>query len=194
MRKQAKKIWTPLDLSKLPDCDVIACDPSLTALGLVWIHIEDSTVAIAGAERLSTVPTGDRVGWEDTFYRAELMEALIDALIDLWTEQEIPDNVLGVHEAPPSGGGAMMRTESSILTGYAFRQVMNSYNIEIDKTVTPQSHKKLLCGNHIAKKTEHHEAIKTLLPHILGNAVITNEAMRDALSIGLYAAHRLGAS
>lgn len=194
----AKKIWTPLDLGSLPDCSIIACDPSLTALGLIWLEVVDGTVFIHGAEKLSTAPTGDRKGWEDTFYRAGLMEALIAALVDTWFEEEDAnidlEFLFGVHEAPPAGGGALVRTESSILTGYAFRSVMLENEFELDRTVTPQSHKKLLCGNHIASKQEHHVAIKALLPKIRGSELITNEATRDALSIGLYAAWRLGES
>lgn len=188
----SKKIWEPLDLGTLPDCEYIACDPSLTGLGAVWLVIKDGTVLIKGAEKLGTLPTGDRKGWEDTFYRASLMEALLDALIDMWMEEGVGDDVMGVHEAPPAGGGSLIRTESSILTGYAFRSVMQEYEIPIEVTVTPQSHKKLLCGNHIAKKPVHHEAIKDLLPKIVNGALITNEAHRDALSVGLYAAWRKG--
>lgn len=186
-----KKKWEPLDLRSLPDCSYLACDPSLTALGLVWLDVEDGEVAIRGAEKLSTAPT-ERKGWEDTFYRVQLMEALIAALMDHWSDVAKGVNFIGVHESPPAGGGSLMRTESSILTGYAFRSVMNEYNIDIDQSVTPQSHKKLISGNHIATKKFHHDAVKLLLPRIQDSSLITNEATRDALSIGLYAAWRKG--
>lgn len=183
----AKPPWAPLDLDMLSPGTYLACDPSMTALGLIWFTVHPSGVVVHGAEKLATAPTGDRKGWEDTFYRAELMEALIDALVDEWGVKE---GTLAVHEAPPAGGGSLVRTESSILTGYAFRSVALEYKLTMDRTVTPQSHKKLLCGNHIASKTEHHKAIKELLPKITGSDKITNEAHRDALSIGLYAAWR----
>ncbi len=183
-----KAPWQPLDLSTLPPCQVIACDPSLAGLGIVHIEVKDGEVAVLGAEKLATVQT-DRKGWDDTFYRAGLLEALIAALIDAWLEVRIFEDVYAVHESPPIGKN-MMRTESTILAGYGFRSVMNEYEIPIDKTVTAQSHKKLICGNHVASKTEHHTAIKELLPKIVNSEMITNEATRDALSIALYAAWR----
>lgn len=182
----AKKPWSPLDLSSLVDCMYLACDPSLTALGVVLLEVYEGDLFIQQAEKLSTVPT-EKKGWEDTFYRAELMEALLSALIDSW---EPPQGSVGVHEAPPIGKN-MARTESTILTGYGFRSVMTEYGIPLDPAVTAQSHKRLICGNHLATKREHHEELKKLLPRIKGAEKITNEATRDALSIGLYAAHRL---
>lgn len=185
----AKKAWTPLDLNELPPMKLIACDPSLTACGVVYMSIEDSGVVVYGAEKLGTVPT-DRKGWDDTFYRADLIEALLDSLMDDWLPAFGKDCV-SLHEAPPVGNGTF-RSESTILTGKAFRTVMNEYNITILDLATPHAHKYLTCGNGRAKKTEHHEAIKRLLPYIINSSIIKNEAHRDALSIGLYAAWREG--
>lgn len=184
-----KTQWQPLDLKTLPEVEILACDPSLTALGLVYIRTGAEPV-IYEAEKLSTAPTQDRKGWEDTFFRAELMEALIDALLDSWEFRG--DDIIAVHEAPPAGGGSLVRTESSILTGYAFRQVARENGFNIDRTVTPQSHKKLITGNHLASKKQLADAIKDLLPQIKGGDKITNEATRDALSIALYASARIG--
>jgi hypothetical protein len=152
--------------------------------------VDSGDVAVRGAEKLSTAPTSRR-GWEDTFYRAELMEALLAALVSNWCEFEGSADLVAVHEAPPAGGGDFTRIESTILTGYGFRSVMSENEIEVLKTVTPQAHKKLLCGNHLASKKEHHEAVKKLLPKIRNSVLISNEATRDALSIALYAAWRI---
>jgi hypothetical protein len=184
------KKWQPLDLSQLPDCAVLACDPSLAACGIVWVVVEDGRVTVRGAEKLATVQT-DRRGWDDTFYRARLLEALLASLVSHWTEEgSLAHGLYGVHEAPPAGGGDFTRIESSILAGYAFRSVCDEHEIKLAKTVTPQSHKKLICGNHIASKREHHESLKKLLPRMDGGNKIRNEATRDALSIALYTAWR----
>lgn len=182
------KLWTPLDLTKLPDCNIIACDPSLTALGLVLLEVCDGEVTVHGAEKLSTVPT-DRKGWDDTFYRSRVMESLVAAYMDKMVTNS---DVLAVNEAPPAGGGDFVRIESSALTGYGFQSVAEELGLQIDRTVTPQSHKKLISGNHLAKKTEHHTALKKLMVDIRGSEAVKNEATRDALSIGLYVAHRRG--
>jgi hypothetical protein len=189
------KVWTPLSLGDLPDFEVLACDPSLTALGLVWLVIKDGKVSVKGAEKLTVGPT-ERKGWDDTFARASVMEALVDALVDDWFgSKDVIDversHVNAVHEAPPAGGGDFVRTEASVLTGYGFRQVAGDWKMKVLPTVTPQSHKKLISGNHIAKKKEHHDALKLLLPTITGSEKVKNEATRDALSIGLYAADRI---
>lgn len=182
----AKKEWTPLTIAKLWPGRYIACDPSLAALGIVWFDVTPSEVTIRGAEKLATAPT-DRKGWDDTFYRARVMEALLDALFDQW---EVDSDTLAVHEAPPAGGGQFVRTEASILTGFAFSTVADEYGLKIDATVTPQSVRKLICGNHLAPKAEWHTELKKLFPVIAHNEMIKNEALRDALGVGLYSAHR----
>ena len=99
--------------------------------------------------------------------------------------------VQGVHEAPPVGGD-MLRTESSILAGFAFEQVCKQFKLPQAHLVVPTAHKFILCGNGRAKKPEHHKFVKELLPSIIDGACIKNEALRDGLSIALYAAYRKG--
>jgi Holliday junction resolvasome RuvABC endonuclease subunit len=183
-----KKPWAPLDLTSLPNCRYIACDPSFSAMGLVFIEVHDGQVYIQEAQTLSTVQTGDG-GWESNFDRAEELYGLLRETIWDWID-DWGQSIWSVHEAPPAGGGTLMRPESSILGGREFRRVSLELTLPIDKLVTPQSHKKLICGNHIAKKKPHHDAVRELLPRIHDSRLIKNEALRDALSIGLYAAHR----
>lgn len=183
-----KRQWFPLDLNALPNCRIIACDPSFSAMGIVFLEVYDGQVTVNGAEKLATEPTAEG-GWESNFARAEELYGRISYIFSEWLE-DWGAGTIAVHESPPSGGGNLMRIESSILGGREFRRAATQWSVPIGKLVTPQSHKKLLCGNHIAKKPEHHAAIKLLLPDILDSKVITNEALRDALSIALYAAHR----
>jgi hypothetical protein len=185
----AKKAWHPLRLEELPNCRYLAADPSLAAFGLVFIEIHEGQVYIQEAEKLSTTQT-DAGGWESNFQRAEELYDLLSATIDAWLDAW--GMMYAVHEAPPVGGGVVQRTESSILGGREFRRVCGELVIPIDKLVTPQSHKKLICGNHIASKKQHHDAIRELLPKIHDSRLISNEALRDALSVGLHAAYRLG--
>jgi hypothetical protein len=190
VRTLAKAAWVPLRLDDLPRCEIVACDPSLTALGVVWLSVGDSGVAVKAAEKLSTAPTQSK-GWEDTFLRAVIIEAQLDALFDLWFKDKDKDRILAVCELPPTGGGDFVRIEATVLSGFAFRLIAKEYKIKLLQGVTPQSHKKLISGNYIASKKEHHEKLKLLLPHITGGDKIKNEATRDALSVGLYAAQRL---
>ena len=188
-----KKLWTPLKLEELPNGMFVAADPSLAAFGLVLLGVHAGGVFVHEAQKITTAPI-EAGGWESNFARADELYDILWGILESWDNKWDFDETLFVHEAPPSGGGAMMRTESSILAGREFRRVAKDLSVLLGKLVTPQSHKKLLCGNHIAKKIQHHKAIKELLPQIHDSRLITNEATRDALSIGLYAAHRSNGS
>jgi hypothetical protein len=187
-----KKSWHPLKLEELPNCRYLAADPSLSAFGLVFIEVHEGQVYVQEAEKLSTVQT-EAGGWESNFRRAEELYQLLNAIINRWIG-DWGTGLFAVHEAPPAGGGMVQRPESSILGGREFRRVCTEFLLPIDKLVTPQSHKKLICGNHIASKKQHHDAVRELLPKIHDSRLISNEALRDTLSVALYAAHRLGES
>lgn len=183
----AKKKWVELDLAALPNCRFIACDPSLAATGLVFIEVHDGEVYVLGAETVGAAKT-DKVGWEDTFLRAHYLKVALRAILESWVHDF--GGGVAVHEAPPVGGGSMMRTESTILAGYSFEQVAEELGMELAPLVTPNAHKFLLSGNGRATKKEHHVKVKELLPSIFDGKCITNEALRDALSVALYAADR----
>jgi hypothetical protein len=191
MKMAKKKVWHPLDLAALPNCRIIACDPSLTALGMVFLEVHESQAVILGAEKLSTART-DKVGWEDTFERAKTMEGLVAAVMTDWLEDFGSGNLMAFVESPPIGGGPLVRVESTLLTGYGFTKQALEQDIAVGPLVMPQAHKWLLCGNYRAVKKEHHEELKKLLPDILDGKLITNEALRDALSIALFGAHKMG--
>lgn len=183
----AKKKWSELDLAALPNCRFIACDPSLAATGLVFIEVHDGEVYVLGAETVGVAKT-ELVGWADTFQRAHLLKTALRPILESWVHDF--GGGVAVHEAPPTAGGNMMRIESTILAGYTFEQLAEELGMESVPLVTPMAHKFLLCGNGRATKKEHHEKVKALLPSIFDGKYITNEALRDALSIALYAADR----
>ncbi len=182
-----KKPWFPLELATLPNCRYIACDPSITALGLVFLEVHDGEVYILGAEKLSAASTG-KVGWEDTFERAKAMESLVGAVLTDWLHDY--GDARAVNESPPIGTGPMMRIEATILTGYGFGRQAERLGATLESMVMPRSHKWLLCGNAAATKIQHHAEIRKLLPDIIDGKMITNEATRDALSVALFAADR----
>lgn len=183
-----KKPWEQLDLSSLVNCRVIGCDPSLAGTGLVFIEVHDGEVGVIDCKKLITKPT-DKVGWEDTFKRADQLQDMMHDLLVSWTFDFGDTFLEAVHEAPPVGG-EMVRTESSVLAGYAFERACKALRIDQGPLVVPTAHKYLLCGNGRAQKKEHHAKLKELLPDIFEGKYITNEALRDALSIALYHAHR----
>lgn len=184
----ATKKWNELDLADLPNCRVIACDPSLGATGLVFIEVHEGEVYVLGAETVGTTKT-DKVGWEDTFLRAHQLKTALWPILESWVHDFGGGLATAVHEAPPVGSG-MLRKESSILAGYDFEQLAEQLGVTNGALVTPMAHKFLICGNGRAKKKEHHEALKILMKTILDSSCVTNEATRDALSIALYAANR----
>jgi len=187
-----KKGWKALDLSTLPGGTWLAADPSISAFGMVLFNIRNGQVEILEATTLKTDPT-PAGGWASNFSRGLRIEDQVFNVLEEWCDAySIYSLATAVHEAPPAGGGTIMRPESTILGGFAFQSACSDLHIQMDDLVTPQAHKSLLCGNHIAKKQEHHNAIRNLLPQIFESRLITNEATRDALSIGLYAAHRSG--
>lgn len=183
----AGKKWVELDLATLPNCRFIACDPSLAASGLVFIEVHDGEVYVLGAETVGTTKT-DKLGWADTFQRAHELKTALRPILESWLHDY--GGGVAVHEAPPAGGGEMMRIESTILAGYSFEQVAEELGMESAPLVTPQAHKFFICGKARAGKKEHHAKLKEYLPAILDGKYITNEALRDALSIALYAADR----
>lgn len=179
--------WAELDLATLPNCRVVACDPSLAASGLVFIEVHDGEVYVLGAETVGTTKT-DKVGWEDTFLRAHQLKMRLRPILESWVHDYGAGMGIAVHEAPPIGGS--FRTESTILAGFTFEQLAEEIGMVADPLVTPMAHKKLICGNGRAQKKEHHDALKLLMTTIFDSKCVKNEATRDALSIALYAASR----
>lgn len=180
------KQWSPLDITTLKNGRWIGCDQSITNTGIVLIEIHEGICYVLDSKVLQTKST-EYKGWEDTFTRAEDIELQMQNTIRDWVHDYDSSMIEAYHEAPPAGGGVLVRTESSILTAYAFRKVVSGYNM-IPKMAYPRAHKNLLCGVANADKKTHHAEVKKLLPDILDSQTITNEAKRDALSIALFGA------
>jgi hypothetical protein len=185
--EKGKKAWTPPTLDKLAYGQVVAIDQSLTATGIVALLHDTSGLSVKYSTVVGTGPT-DQGGYEDSLQRAMKMELMLEGVFG---------NFDGywrfVHEAPPVGGGKIMRPEASLLSAMAVRSALrNKGKNDVDPMIRAQDHKKFVCGNGNAdKKTHHKELMEMMVSFSLRDAhQITNEAKRDALSIGLFYLHR----
>jgi hypothetical protein len=73
------------------------------------------------------------------------------------------------------------------MASLALRREAAAWDIAVRPMVQPQSHRRVICGNPKASKKEEHEALATLVPAlpIIGYSLVTNEATRDALCVGI---------
>lgn len=184
--KTKKTTWEPLDLRDLQPGTYLACDQSLGATGLVLFEVmpERDRWSVHMAQKLDG---GGNANWEEALSSAARLQALMVGWIHSWVIGTDWGDVKAVHEAPPIGGGRIMRPESSLLGAFAFR---NAIGFPLLPMVRRQDHAKLICGNANAKKPIEHASLKQLFPQITGSELITNEAHRDALCVALAAARR----
>lgn len=196
-KAKAKPPWQPLSLSTLHPGTYLAADPSITAFGLVLFEVSpDQRYAVHMAEQFKT-ESGLVAGHEDTLWRAEVIEGLIQSWLQTWMVGHDWGHVYAVHEAPPIGNLRHSKFEYSLVTGLGFRLALRAAyqdrrsEISLLPMVRRQDHARLICGDPDAKKPVHHAALKEHFDAIRdADELITNEAKRDALSIALYAAHR----
>lgn len=178
--------WEPLDLQTLHTGTYFACDPSLGATGVVLFEVFSfDRWAVHMAQKF----VGGRTeGWEETLQSTAYLHQQLDHWVQTWIRSSDWGAVHAVHESPPTGGGKFLKPELSLLSGYAWRVATNGYPRL--PMVRRQDHCKLICGNANADKAVHHAALKKFFPDIVGSELVTNEALRDALSIAIFAAHR----
>lgn len=181
--------WSRLDLHSLHPGTYMAADPSFSAFGLVLFEVmpDRDEWCVHMAQTLATGKI-DATGWEETYRRTEQLQARLAVYVQQWVVGVDWGTVYAVNEAPPIGGGKMNRPEASQFGGYAFRQATQSMHRL--PMVRKQDHAYLLCGDRNASKSVHHAQLKAHLPMIRGGELITNEALRDALSVAMCAAHR----
>ena len=201
-RRAAAPKWRPPEMTDFHydpfwGRDVVAVDPSLRAFGAVFLTIssvkDQSPHVRVHAARKFTSAEGDATGWEANFQRA--MQVGHD--FRLWLSEDVfaghaRIRLEIVHEQPPTGGGRIIRPEATILGGFATRIAARDIGVLTQRMVAPLSHKNLFCGPRKpgekgVTKAEHHAALKETAGRlgISGMDLITNEATRDALSIGL---------
>lgn len=197
-KPKAKAEWMPptsksFGLPSYPDTPrgVLAIDQSLNGCAAVLL----GAVRIAGkavievnmVRKFNTGISTGVGGYEESLQRAEeLYLRLAEWIAQIKLFSAAPIQV--VHEQPPIGGGRIVRPESSLLASFAVRRATFACGYPVMKMVAPQSHKFFTCGDRKADKKKHHAALKVLAARlgIAGMDLITNEDLRDALSIGLF--------
>jgi hypothetical protein len=187
-KARAKKPpWAPLDLTTLQPGTYLACDQSIKACGVVLFEVmpERDRWAVHMAQK---IVGGESANPAEALESAVRLHALIYSYVAQWVSGTDWGHVRAVHEHPPVGGGSIRHPESSYLGSLAFR--LATAHIPLLPMVRKQDHALLICGNRYADKREHHAQLKLLFDRIDGSELVTNEAMRDALSIALFAAKR----
>lgn len=173
------KEWQPPVATDLGEGMVLALDQSLTATGLIWV-VSSGTgceVLVAdqwkGREGDKSIATSLLRG-TDIYVRA----------VEVFTKaKEMGFEV--VHESPPNPAAVKGMGISSLLAAQSLHNAAKQVGIEIT-SIGAQPAKKFCCGNTKADKAEAHAALKThILPWVAGADLITNEAKRDALMVGL---------
>lgn len=184
LAKQDPKIkpgWQPPIPADFGEGRVLAFDQSLTATGWVKVISEGGTITVTSASKFSDTHAEEKNSIEtqlrrgvDVFERAYLV---VDTA-------KVSGFAL-VHESPPNPAQVKGGGYGSLLAAQAIRIAAALAEMKIEM-LGAQPGKKLVCGNHNAKKTEAHAALKThCFPWIRGSEHVTNEATRDALIVAL---------
>lgn len=200
--KTTKQPWQPLDFNSLAHGWFLGCDQSLTATGLVLLSNDEvAGVCVQDAVSFGIEPTEEYTSHEDTLIRVEELYLLMLRWV-IETASRIGQTALKpiyvAHEYPAKGGGRMARPEISLLTAALFRRAIHGAGFVTTDNwihiIGRQHHAKLACGDANAKKNVHHSAMaQHYYPWIRDNDLITNGAKRDALSIAIALAHKIGA-
>lgn len=183
---KVKAGWQPPTIEDFGIGKVLAFDQSLTATGWVALSGDGSRLVVVECGKITASTTTEgRGGIEQDLQRGVAVFEAAVMLIDRWhPEAKI------AHESPPHPGNVKGGGTSSLMAAQSVRNAAFICAAPVEM-LGAQPAKKLICGNTNAKKTEAHAALKVhLLPHIEGGHLITNEAMRDALMVGLLHLHR----
>lgn len=180
---RTKAEWAPAGLEGLPDGQVLAVDQSLSSSGLVFLSSLDGTIQVEWAVTYRTGDDGEGAGGHEANLRRALeLERLFSNLLET-----VSGDPTIVHEAPTTGGGKVMRPESSLMAAQALRSAAYRWYLAVAPMVRAQDHKRFTCGQANATKKDHHRALMIWAEGlgIANLSVITNEHLRDALSIAL---------
>lgn len=192
---KTKDEWRSPTLDDLPMREyyprqVIAVDQSLRKFAAVfmlntWV-LGSPQICVLAARKFST-EEGEVSGWEANFQRAiQLAGEFKDWVLEVTPGFSLVAQEI-VHEAPPAGGGRIIRPEASILGGMAVRVAARDLGLSTQRMVTPQTHKRFVCGTDKVTKAQHHAELKKLAAQlgVTGMDLIKNQDQRDAFSVGL---------
>jgi hypothetical protein len=167
---------------------IVAVDQSLSGCAAVLLlagrDVNGLTLRVHKSSKFPTTPVAAG-GYEETLQRAVELHGKLRSWL-------VSQAVFGgggfevVHEQPPIGGGRVVRPESSLLASLALRLAIHGVGA-LQRMVAPQTHKYFICGDRKATKAQHHAVLKDVAVDlgIEGMHLVTNEDLRDALSISL---------
>lgn len=186
--KQAKgkPEWRAPVLDDFKQGHVLAFDQSLSGCAAVALIRREDELLVYATEMFKTshVQAG---GHEENLQRAiELSDKIISWLYGMGIR---PGEWIIAHEAPPIGGGRLIRPESSLLASLAVRVACKQFRLPVALMVSKQAHAHFICGKSKADKKEHHEVLMRLAAEewMVNNLqAVSNGDKRDAFSIGLY--------
>jgi hypothetical protein len=201
--KPTKAEWRPpryedFQVESYSGRTVLCADPSLRkfAAVLLTVHGHHSDLNRLNfyvcAAKTFTTTTHEAGGYEASLRKALELVDQLKAWIPEASRGLIGSAIEVVHEGPPIGmGKAMIRPESSLLGGMALRVAARDLGLTVHKMVMPLSHKGFIVeiprGTRVTK-AQHHAALKVVAAdlNIQGMDLITNEDLRDAISVGLF--------
>lgn len=189
-KAEAKKRpdWEPPDLATLSFGQLLCFDPSLSATGFVALVHDQSGMVVTDARTMKGTAPDGFTGWEAAMSQVEDLEDQFTALATRYNRYEWEIAI----EQPPMGGGKIAAPESALLVCKTVRSVFRRLGFLLLPMVSPQSHKRTTVNRPNAKKAEHHKLLRPMLEALpLGGLdKITNEAKRDAISVGITALRR----
>lgn len=180
--------WQPLTQEVLagPNVALLLYDQSFTATGMVILERVKNRIYIRAAHTFAA--TSDKTSFEEDFEKALKIEEVVE--FDIARLDHIHPTYV-VHETPPVPSARLMRVGGpragipARMAGQAIRSAAKRAGVPV-LMVNSQRAKTLVCGNAKADKKEAHDALKRdVFPWIGGASMITNEAKRDALLLGL---------
>jgi hypothetical protein len=177
---------------------VLCADPSLRKCAAVLLSICGSRFEPARlnffvhAVKTFATDSHEAGGYEESLRKALDLSTQLKEWIPEAARGHVLKDIEVVHEGPPIGmGKAMIRPESSLLGGMALRVAARDLGLAVHKMVMPLSHKGFIVeiprGTRVTK-AQHHAALKVVTAdlNIQGMDLITNEDLRDAISVGLF--------
>lgn len=187
------KTWSPPKLESLPFSrprTVVAVDPSLRKFAAVCLRRDERGLSVLAAQKFGTDahPGG---GYEESLRKGlQLIDSFGEWL--LWLAQLADlSRAEFVHEGPPVGGGRVVRPEAALLGGFAMRAALQVLCAQAQPMIQPQTHKAFFCGPDARRqgfgKKEHHAVLMPWAREagVVGLDLITNEDLRDALSVAV---------
>ena len=168
---------------------VLAFDQTLgtpTSGGTGWVLLDKSVID----QQVVIVDCGFIKGKNTGMVKGNAMNLerslhLYRTVIPLLIQYAVRPDVMVAYETPPAGG-KMARPESSLMAAEAILIAADSLALQPPKMISAQRAKKSICGNPNADKPYVHKVLREqCFPWIGQSNLITNEAGRDALMVGL---------